>query len=131
MFCLAAAVALAGCSNSDKKTTEDPNIFPAKYKSQIVDFVPSVVSDATNIRSGFVSEPVLKTDGPVHVYYSCVRFNARTNGLQYGGSKDYAVYFYSGQINQFVEAPPDLCAKAAYQPFPEIEKICTSERKCH
>jgi hypothetical protein len=124
----ALGVALAGCSNR-KDSVLVQNIRPAKYKDEILRTFPQVVADPTNVRDAAITEPMLNQNGPVHVYYVCVRANSRDASHQYTGVKEYAGYFYDGHLGQFVEAPPELCNKAAYQPFPELEKLCLG-KKC-
>jgi hypothetical protein len=41
---------------------------------------------------------------------------------------DYVAYFYAGDITQFVKATGDVCAGAAYQPFPDLEKLCLAQK---
>ena len=68
------------------------------------------------------AEPVLKPFGAESRYAACVRYNARSEG-QYIGSKDRLAVFYSGQLNQLINATPEQCGTAAYQPFPELESL--------
>jgi hypothetical protein len=37
--------------------------------------------------------------------------------------KQYAAIFVAGRLDQMVEAKPEECAKAEYQPFPEAETL--------
>ena len=53
---------------------------------------------------------------------------SRDLARQYMGLTDYVIYFYAGDITQFVKATGDVCAGAAYKPFPEIEKICLGDK---
>ena len=55
---------------------------------------------------------------------------ARDASRQYTGSTDRIAYFYGGHLNQLVEATKEQCGNAAYQPFPELEKICLAV-KCN
>ena len=58
------AVGLVGCSGSgSKQPEENPNIFPADYKNEILFTMTNTLEDPTNIRNAFVSEPVLRQAG--------------------------------------------------------------------
>ena len=120
---IALGVGLAACSN-DKKSILVQNIPPVKPKDEILLAFPQAVSDPTNIRDAAITDPTLNQTGPIRVYYVCVRANSRDATHQYTGVKTYAGYFYDGHLGQLVEAPAGLCDKAAYKPFPELEKLC-------
>jgi len=125
----AAAVVLAvlgACGgNKDKdKAKEEINIYPAKFKDQIELTLINTLGDPTNIHSAYYSEPVLDPAGSIRTYYSCLRFNARGSDGEYMGSRDYIVYYYGGELNQLIGATPEQCGKAAYKPYPELEKLC-------
>lgn len=124
------AVSLAGCSDTMSNSftfmqgKEKPikrDVFPTGFKQQILRVVPSIVADQAGIRDAYYSEPVM--DPNVNTFASCLRFNARDGAGQYVG-KEYAVYYYDGAINQVIAAAEGQCSKAAYQPFPELERLC-------
>ena len=123
------AGALAGCTG-DKEAKIDPNIFPAKFKQEIISTLEKTLVDATNIRDAFISDPALTPVGKDQRYTACVRFSARSASRQYTGSTERIAYFYGGALNQLIEATKEQCSKAAYKPFPELEKLCRSENKC-
>jgi hypothetical protein len=109
---------------SNEKPVE-PNIFPASFKQQILSAVPSVAENANGYREAYYSDPARDPTGQVTVYTSCVRFAARDSGSgQYAASKDYVLYYYGGQLSQFVPATENQCARAAYKPFPELDQLC-------
>jgi hypothetical protein len=37
--------------------------------------------------------------------------------------KQYLAIFVAGRLDQMIEAKPEECAAAEYQPFPEAEKL--------
>ena len=82
------------------------------------------LADPVNVRDAYMSDPVLTSTGKDQRYAACVRYNARDAGRRYMGSTDRIAYFYGGHLNQLVEATPEQCGKAAYKPFPELEKLC-------
>jgi len=124
------AVGLVGCSGSgSKQLEENPNIFPAGYKNEILFTMTNTLEDPTNIRNAFISEPVLRQAGKEERYVVCVRSDSRNANKHYTGSKDRIGYFYAGHLTQLVEATKEQCGSAAYKPFPELEKLCQA-KKC-
>jgi hypothetical protein len=124
------AVGLIGCSGSgSKQPEENPNVFPADYKNEILLTMTNTLEDPTNIRDAFISEPVLRQAGKEERYVICVRSDSRNANKHYTGSKDRIGYFYAGHLTQLVEASKEQCGSAAYKPFPELEKLCQA-KKC-
>jgi hypothetical protein len=124
---LTMALALSACSSGDyfgKPKEVDPNIFPTRYQQEILTTITHVLPDPTGVRGAYITEPVLVPVGKDQRYAVCVRANARDQAHNYGGSKDRIAYFYGGHLNQLVEATPEQCGKAAYKPFPDLEKLC-------
>ena len=124
------AVGLIGCSGSgSKQPEENPNVFPADYKNEILLTMTNTLEDPTNIRDAFISEPVLRQAGKEERYVICVRSDSRNANKHYTGSKDRIGYFYAGHLTQLVDATKEQCGSAAYKPFPELEKLCQA-KKC-
>jgi hypothetical protein len=124
------ALGLVGCASKEQPKV-DENAFPADYKKKVIATVMATQSyDPTNIREASITEPALKPvpGSTASRYVACVRFNARNMARQYMGLSDYIVYFYAGDVTQFLKASGDQCAGAAYQPFPELEKICLGQK---
>jgi len=131
---LAASLALAGCGgvelsgwNVFYKSSDpykvDPNKYPIEYKNELLKFLRTDLSDPTNIRSAFLSDPALMQFGSENRYAVCLRYNARDGAGQYQGSKDRIAIFYGAQINQIRDATKEECATAVYRPFPELEAL--------
>jgi hypothetical protein len=123
------ALALAACSSdSDKGPDVNPNIYPAKYKQEIIATLSQLLSDPTHVRNGLISDPALMTINKEPRYVACVRFTERdpSTGL-YGEPDTRIAYFYGGTLNQLVKAVDNQCATAAYKPFHEVEKMCLVE----
>jgi hypothetical protein len=135
----AALAVLAGCSSlenlnpfgdsSSKDVAVDPNLVPANYKAEIIATIPTLYADPSGIRDAYYSDPAIRPDTGATVYQSCVRFNPRGPGGQYLGDREYVAYYYGGHLSQFFRATDDRCAKAAYRPFPEIERLCAPNTK--
>jgi hypothetical protein len=121
---------LVGCADNKIRPQDlDPNITPVDYKQEMLDGLKRAIDDPTNVRDAFISAPVLTQVGNDQRYSACVRYNSRENN-RYIGNRERIAYFYGGHINQLVEATAGQCSKAAYQPFPELEKLCLAE-KCN
>ncbi len=123
------ALVIAGCSSISKAPEENPNVFPSNYKDEILNTMTNLLDDPTNVRGAYISDPVLRPVGKDERYTVCVRSDSRDASKQYTGSKDRIGFFYSGQLNQLVDATKEQCGNAAYKPFPELEKLCQA-RKC-
>ena len=124
------AVGLTDCSGSgSKQPEENPNVFPADYKNEILLTMTSTLDDPTNVRGAFISEPVLRQAGKEERYVVCVRSDSRNANKHYTGSMDRIGYFYAGHLNQLIDATKEQCGNAAYKPFPELEKLCQA-KKC-
>jgi hypothetical protein len=124
------AVGLTGCSGSgSKQPEENPNVFPADYKNEILLTMTSTLDDPINVRGAFISEPALRQAGKEERYVVCVRSDSRNANKQYTGSMDRIGYFYAGHLNQLIDATKEQCGNAAYKPFPELEKLCQA-KKC-
>ncbi len=117
------AVALCGCAERGEKKVEE-NVYPKDYRASIMERLRVQLADPTGIRDAYVSEPVLKPTGLIARYIACVKFNARDEEGQYVGSKESAAFFFSGSLTQIVNSTRELCGNAAYQPFPELQKLC-------
>lgn len=116
-----AAGALAGCSSKSKdQQVIDPNIVPTNYRSTLVAFLRQSITNRSDFRGAMISEPAIKpVEGSQH-YVVCVQFNPRSQ------IKTKAAVFLSGQMTQFVDAAPEQCEGAAYQPFKELDTASPS-----
>ncbi len=135
------AVVLGGCaglsgeSDAQRRAEEAKNIAPLTYKSDLVAFMRTYLNDPTNVRNAAISQPELTMLDVIPRYVACVRFNAKANNGQYAGIKDNAAVFISGKLDRMIELSGaggnperdkplrDFCAAAAYQPFPELERL--------
>jgi len=123
------AISLLACSSSKKEAEENPNIFPSNYKNEILNTMTSALDDPTNVRSAYISDPVLRPAGKNERYVVCIRSDSRNANGHYTGIKDRIGIFYAGQLNQLIEATKEQCGNAAYKPFPELENLCQA-KKC-
>jgi hypothetical protein len=125
MFLIMAAGALAGCSgfgNNQQATAADPNVFPTNYRSTLVKFLRVSLTNRSDFRAVTIAEPALKPVGTSQHYVVCIQFNPP------GQTKTtMAAVYLSGQMTQFIDATPEQCADAVYQPFKELDAATPPE----
>ena len=126
------ALLLSACAGQRRSgaygSAEEINTFPANYKADIQAAMHAYLNDPSGIRDAMVSEPVLKpaTMAMPERYVACLRFNAKRTDTVYAGMKEIAAVFLAGRFDQFIDSPKeeqDLCANAAYTPFPELQTL--------
>ena len=121
------AVALCGCAGNGAQKPE-ANVYPTNYRPEVVSLLRRKLDDPYGIREASIAEPVLKSvPSGSSRYIACIRFNAKGKDGQYQGAKEFAAYFFDGEITQVVDANREQCGNAAYQPFPELEKYCAEQ----
>lgn len=116
---LLATMAAAGCSNfggaKKEERAADPNTYPATYRTQIATFLRQSLTNRADFRGATISPPVLKPVGDNQRYTVCVQFNPNSQ------IKTKVAIYFAGMVSQFIDATPEQCGNAAYQPFPELE----------
>ena len=130
-LCLLSALAacLVACSSDKKQAEENPNVFPADYKNEILVTLTNTLDDPTNIRSASITDPFVRLAEKEERYLVCMRFDARNLNRHYTGITDRVAIFYGGHLNQIVDATKEQCGNAVYKPIPELEKLCQA-KKC-
>jgi len=119
---------LAGCagerqfSGVETQGGASVNIFPERYRDEILAYQRSYLNDPTGIRSAGITQPVLRKVGSIERYVVCVRFNAKGPGGAYAGVRDHLAIFLAGKLDQ-MGATREQCKDAAYEPFPELERL--------
>jgi len=125
LLAAAAVAALAACSGlREPPKPVDPNVMPTNYKSDIQKELHRRLVDPVGVRDAFISAPALKQIGGVERYVSCVRYTAKDDTGNYAPPSERAVYFYAGEITQITDDAKELCRGAAYQPWPELTRMC-------
>jgi hypothetical protein len=121
--------ALATCSSVEKDYSGPEtqggagvNIFPERYRAEILAYQRSFLNDPTGIRSAAISQPTLRKVGSVERYVVCVRFNAKQPAGGYAGLREHMAIFLAGKLDQ-MGVTRELCKDAAYEPFPELERL--------
>ena len=117
------AITLCACSSLGGEKKIEENVYPADYKAKIKEWLRLQVVDPKSIRNAYIAEPALKTRGAVTRYIVCLKFDAKDESGQYQGNKEFAAFYYAGEITQIPEATRETCENALYQPYPEIEKM--------
>lgn len=95
---------------------------PMHYRAEIVTLMRSYLNDPTGVREAYVSPPELRTLENVSRYTVCVRYNPRQSG-KYLGMKESLVLFSHGRLEHIIDNARGQCKDAAYEPFPELEKL--------
>ncbi len=90
---------------------------------EILAFLRSYLNDPRGIREAGVSEPFLWQISGRQRYVVCVRFDARDSLGRYPGAQANAALFLEGRVDRLLPDGPEICAKAAYAAFPELEKL--------
>jgi hypothetical protein len=114
---------LAACSWGSKDTAVNPNLYPSNYRQEVLKTMQQMLGDAGRARNAFISDPVLAPVGTDQRYMLCLRDNELDASGQYVGPEYRVGYFYGGHLNQLVDATDKECGKAAYKPFPELDRL--------
>jgi hypothetical protein len=111
---------------------EAANAFPKDYKADILAMAAQYADGSHKIKDAAISEPVLKQLPQGERYVVCAHFNPAGKDGKYLGMKGGVGIFWFGKLDQVAEVPMDdkgrsdpsgPCGDAAYQPFPEAEKL--------
>ncbi len=121
-----AAAAGFGCTLQEPKI--DENAYPSNYKEKLLERLHGHLEDPVGVRDAFISEPALRPVGGVSRYVVCVRYNGRDRSGRYMGPREIMGVFHSGLMTQMIDAGREQCGNAAYQPFPELTKLCKEIR---
>ena len=124
-----AGAALAACSSVERDYSgpetrggASVNIFPDKYRAEILAYQRSYLNDPTGIRSAAISQPALRKVGSIERYVVCVRFNAKQPSGSYAGVREHMAIFLAGKLDQMGAVRED-CKDVTYEPFPELERL--------
>jgi hypothetical protein len=118
---LLTAIAAAGCGggfggpkSAPPGQAVDRNGYPANYRTQIAGFLLTTLKDREDFGGALIAPPALKTVGQNQHYVVCLELNGHNE------RKNKVLIYLDGSLQQYVEATPDLCGDAAYQPFQEL-----------
>jgi hypothetical protein len=123
-------VSLAACAGGGDNSisfTDDRGVanqpYPANYRAEVLAFLKTYLNDPTGVRDAQMAEPVQRTVGGRLRYVSCLRYNPRESDGSYRGSRERGIVYVDGRLDRITENISDICAGAAYAPFPELEKM--------
>ncbi len=124
-------IGLVACASSDEGRNESyisdrggaDQPYPNNYRPELLAFMRTYLNNPVGVRDAVVAEPVQRTFGGRSRYVSCLRFSSRDSDGNYGGVRERAVVFVDGRLDHVAEKAGEICAGAAYAPFPELEKL--------
>lgn len=117
---LLASLVIAACSGfggpKRAAVAVDPNAYPADYRNQVVALLRMTLKDRSDFQTALIAPPALKPvpQGTAPHYVVCLRFPKRSE------HQDKVVVYLEGAPNEFVDATPQECGDAVYQPFGEL-----------
>jgi hypothetical protein len=123
---------LAACAGSDDGKsityTDDRGVanqpYPTNYRAEVLSFMKTYLNNPVGVKEAFMAEPVQRTVGGRLRYVSCLRYNARdTTSSNYLGVRERAILYVDARLDRVVEDVSEICAGAAYAPFPDMEKM--------
>jgi hypothetical protein len=97
----------------------DPNHYPADYRMQVAHLLSTLLKDRADFYGAVISPPTLKpvAGSPNQHYVVCVQLNG------HNVQRNKVVVYLAGQPTQFIDAGPQQCGDAAYQPFGELQTV--------
>ena len=124
-------LALSACLDSDDSRTtsfvEDSNDskqpFPNNYRPEMLAFLRTYLNNPVGVRDAMMADPVQRTVGGRVRWVSCVRYRERQLDGTYREPRERAVVFVNGRLDRVAQNSSELCAAAAYAPFPDMEKM--------
>src|SRR5262249_12321195 len=101
----------------DRGVSNQP--FPGNYRAEILAFMKTHLNNPAGCRPTGRAEPVQRTVGGRLRYVSCLRFAVREADGSYHEPQELAILYVDGRLDQPVANADELCAGAAYAPYPE------------
>lgn len=105
----------------DRGTAVQP--YPANYKPELLAFMKTYLNNPVGVKEAVLAEPVQRSVGGRLRYVVCLRYNARDSDGNYRGQRERAVLYVDARLDRIIEDASEVCAGAAYVPFPELEKM--------
>jgi hypothetical protein len=120
---------LSACLGTDDNTRatsfmEDSNqAFPANYRSEVPAFLKTYLNNPVGLRGAVMAEPTQRTVNGRVRYVACLRFAERQADGTYREPRERAILFINGRLDRVLQESSEVCAGAAYAPFPELERM--------
>jgi hypothetical protein len=126
-------VFMGGCATDVGPTKEElkarweaQNVYPETFKADLLAFLRTYLNNPSQVRGALVSRPALRPLGDGDRYVVCVRYRERKDNGTYAAARDGAATYVSAKLDRFFDGKAEvkaLCADAAMEPFPELEKL--------
>jgi len=123
-------LALAACAGDGQGSmtyTDDRGVanqpYPTNYRPELLAFMKTYLNNPVGVKEAVMAEPVQRTVGGRLRYVVCLRYNAKDRDGSYLGLRERAVLYVDARLDRVVEDASEVCAGAAYAPFPELEKM--------
>ena len=124
-------ILLAACAGSDESRgisfTDDRGVanqpYPDNYRPELLAFMRTYLKDPVGVHDALLADPVQRTVGGRLRYVSCLRFTPCESDGTYRSSRERAILYINGRLDQVAENATDVCAGVAYAPFPELQKM--------
>jgi hypothetical protein len=120
---LSLILTLGACGHGLVPDSDEINVYPTNYKSDIIAAMHAYLKNPTGIRDAAISEPTIKFSGAVDRYVACLRFTPKRNVSEYGGTREIAAVFMNGRLDRFVDLPKTECTGVTYAAFPELQNL--------
>ena len=97
-------------------TVVNPDPYPANYRQQVASVLIMNLHDRADFRGAQIAAPALMpvANGQSQHYVVCVLLTGHND------RRAKAVVYLEGRPNEFVDATPEQCGGAAYQPYTEL-----------
>lgn len=121
---------LAACAGDGQNSityTDDRGVanqpYPTNFRPELLAFMKTYLNNPVGVKEAVMAEPVQRTVGGRLRYVVCLRYNAKDTAGGYLGLRERAILYVDARLDRVVEDASEVCAGAAYAPFPELEKM--------
>src|SRR5271169_5847319 len=95
--------------------------FPNNFRAEELAFMRTYLNNPVGLHDASMAEPVLRDVNGRTRYVSCLRYAVRESDGSYREPRERAILFVNGRLDRMIDKPDELCAGAAYAPFPDLE----------
>jgi hypothetical protein len=105
----------------DRGVSNQP--YPSNYKGELLAVMKSYLNNPVGVHDAAMAEPVQRTVGGRLRYVMCLRYAAPDSDGNYREPRERAAVYVDGRFDRIIENAGELCAGAAYAPFPELASL--------
>jgi hypothetical protein len=105
----------------DRGVSDQP--YPSNHRGEIIAFMKTYLNNPVGVHDAEMAEPVQRTVGGRQRYVSCLKYSAREADGSYREPRERAVLYVDGRLDRIIENAGELCAGAAYAPFPDLMSL--------